>query len=259
MENNTEFNKILVIEKSKKICEQIKDILKPRNYDVTLVNDLIQAYELLKRDKYALVILDTSYKDSFKFLADIKTTIDRSLPFIVLTDTNRSYNIVRDSFKNGASDALRKPIFAEEFILKVDQSVEYYKTIQELTRQSQLLESYKNIVDHSVIVSKTNPQGVITYVNKMFCKLSGYSEKELLNKPHNIVRHPDVPKELFRDMWETIEAKQVWRGVVKNQAKDGSTYIVETSIMPIINLDGEIEEYISLRNDITALYKRERE
>ncbi len=257
VQSNTEFNKILVIEKSKKIGEQIKDILKPRNYQVNLVNDLIQAYELLKREKYALVILDISYKESFRFLTDVKSTLDKSIPFIVLTDTNRSYNVVRDSFKNGASDALRKPIFAEEFILKVDQLVEYYKTIQELTRQTQLLESYKNIVDISVIVSKTNPKGIITYVNSMFCKLSQYANEELIGKPHNIVRHPDVPKETFQDMWERIQNKQVWSGVVKNRAKDGSTYIVKTSIMPIINSDGEIEEYISLRSDITALYQEQ--
>jgi len=255
IETNKEFNKILVIEQSKKICEQIKDILQPRNYKVTLVNDLIQAYELLKRDKYSLVVLDIEYKNSFKFLADIKSNVDKSLPFIVLTDTNRSYNVVRDSFKNGASDALRKPIFAEEFILKVDQLVEYFKTIQKLTRQKELLDSYKNIVDISVIVSKTDPKGKITYVNDMFCKLSKYSQKELIGKAHNIVRHPSIPKELFREMWGTIQNKQVWKGVVKNRAKDGSTYIVETSIMPIINIDGEIEEYISLRNDITSLYQ----
>ena len=257
IESNTEFNKVLVIEKSKKICEQIKDILQPRNYNVSVVNDLIQAYELLKREKYSLVILDINYKDSYAFLTDIKENINKFLPFIMLTDTNRGYNVVRDSFKNGASDALRKPIFAEEFILKVDQLVEYFKTIQELTQQKELLEAYKNIVDITAIVSKTNPKGIITYVNDMFCKLSKYSKEELMGKPHNIIRDPSMSKEIFRDMWETIESKKIWRGVITNRAKDGSQYIVDTAIMPIVDINGEIEEYIALRTDITSLYQKE--
>jgi PAS domain S-box-containing protein len=255
IETNTQLNKILVIEQSKKICEQIKDILTPRNYIVTLVNDLLQAYELLKMEKYSLIILDINYQNSFGFLYEIKADIDKTLPVIILTDANRSYNVVRDAFKHGASDTLRKPIFAEEFILKVDQFVDYYKTIRGLLHHRELLDSYKKIVDISVIVSKTDAKGNITYANDMFCKISKYTRDELLGKPHNIVRDPSMSQETFKEMWRTIKAKKVWQGVVKNRAKDSSQYIVETSIVPLLNSDGEIEEYISLRTDITALYR----
>jgi len=117
----------------------------------------------------------------------------------------------------------------------------------------QLLEQYKNAVDESMIVSKTDPSGVITYVNNRFCKISKYSKENLIGRGHNIIRHPDTASTVFKEMWETLHAKKVWKGILKNLAKDGSAYYVDTVIIPIVNDDNEIIEYIGLRNDITEL------
>jgi len=258
VESNTRFNNILVIEQSKRICEQIKDLLLPRNYNIDILNELTQAYNLLKTKTYSLVILDIDYENSFEFIMDIKNTIDKSIPFIVLSDTNRTYPTVRLAYKSGASECLRKPIYAEEFILKVDQLADHSKLVQELIEQKELIESYKTIVDQSAIISKTDKFGVITYVNEIFCQISGYSKEELVGKPHNIIRHPDNSKQFFRQMWKTIkEDKNIWCGVVKNRAKNGESYIVQTSIMPLKDKDGNIIEYIALRNDVTSIFKKE--
>jgi len=124
---------------------------------------------------------------------------------------------------------------------------------EDAQKNFRLLNEYKKAVDESNIVSKTDLRGVITYVNKQFCIISGYREEELLGKPHNIVRHPDMPKSAFKDMWETIKAKKTWKGVVKNLKKDGDTYIVNTTIVPIIDVDGEIIEFMGIRHDVTEL------
>jgi PAS domain S-box-containing protein/diguanylate cyclase (GGDEF)-like protein len=116
-----------------------------------------------------------------------------------------------------------------------------------------LSEQYKKAVDLSSIVSKTDIHGKITYVNKNFSDISGYTPKELIGKSHNIISHPQTPKETFRELWETISSKNIWRGIVKNRAKDGSTYIVSSLIMPIMDNNGDIIEYISIRQDITEL------
>lgn len=116
-----------------------------------------------------------------------------------------------------------------------------------------ILEQYKDAVDKANIVSKTTPKGIITYVNKFFCDISGYTKEELLGKPHNIVRHPENPKRLFHRMWETLHSKQVWNGVLKNKSKEGKTYYVDTCIVPIVNDQEIIEEYIAIRHDITEL------
>ena len=124
---------------------------------------------------------------------------------------------------------------------------------QNILKNIKLLEEYKNAVDRSSIVSKTDKSGRITYANSKFCKISGYEENELIGKAHNIVRHEDMPKSAFKEMWKTILAKKSWSGVVKNRTKSGDSYTVEVTINPILNEKGEIEEFIAIRNDITEL------
>jgi PAS domain S-box-containing protein len=125
--------------------------------------------------------------------------------------------------------------------------------LNQMREETQLLEQYREIVDQSAIVSKTNPAGVITYVNDSFERISGFTSDELIGKPHNIVRHPDMPSEVFEEMWHTIKAKKSWSGIVMNRKKNGDAYWVDTIINPIVGSDGRITEYIALRYDITEL------
>ena len=133
------------------------------------------------------------------------------------------------------------------------------KNSQNNSSDTQLLSEYKRVVDASSIVSKTDLKGVITYTNDQFCKISGYSKEELIGKPHNIVRHPNMPKEAFEDLWNTIKDKKIWRGVVENLKKDGSSYFVKATIIPILDENDNIVEYIGLREDITDLIEQEKE
>ncbi len=123
-----------------------------------------------------------------------------------------------------------------------------------------LRDSFKNqlvdLFDSEFIITKADPKGRITYANDLFCKISGYSREELLGKPHNIVRHPDMPKSLFKDLWTTIkEHKKPWKGLVKNKTKEGGFYWVIATIFPIFdpNNSEEILEYISIRKEITSI------
>jgi len=121
-----------------------------------------------------------------------------------------------------------------------------------------LLEQYRDIVDESNIVSKTNPKGIITFTNKKFEEISGFSSEELIGKPHNIIRHPDMPSSTFKSMWDSIREKKTWHGVIKNRKKNGGYYIVDATIIPIIDSQGEITEYIAIRKDITSLIEQAR-
>lgn len=99
--------------------------------------------------------------------------------------------------------------------------------------------------DENIIISQTDTKGIITYVNKMFCKVSGYDKEDLLGKAHNIIQHPDMPKAVFKKMWETIQNGQVWNGLIKNLRKDGLYYWVDIEILPIKSDDGEVTGYIA--------------
>jgi methyl-accepting chemotaxis protein len=101
--------------------------------------------------------------------------------------------------------------------------------------------------DGEFIVSRTDARGVITYVNPYFLEISGYSESELLGAPHNIVRHPDMPVEAFKDLWDTLQAGKPWTGYVKNRCKNGDFYWVLANATPIWE-NGQITGYLSVRS-----------
>jgi PAS domain S-box-containing protein len=107
------------------------------------------------------------------------------------------------------------------------------------------------IYDSHVIFSKTDTKGIITHASDAFCKISGYSKKELIGKPHNVLRHPDMPKETFKKLWETIQAGKVWTGEIKNLKKNGTYYWVDAEIQPQYNKKKELIGYSAIRHDIT--------
>ncbi len=111
------------------------------------------------------------------------------------------------------------------------------------------------IYDHNVIISQSDTNGIITYVNRAFCDVSLYTREELIGQPHKKLRHPDMPKALFKNMWDTIQNGEVWHGLVKNLRKDGLYYWVDTEILPIKNENNKITGYMEAkkpasRNDI---------
>jgi PAS domain S-box-containing protein len=179
-------------------------------------------------------VIDALYKLEQEYLFDIGKYIDKKV-------NNTTLELVAD---------ILLFIFITLFTTLLG-----FKLRNDIIRNISLLQQYKNAVDRSSIVSKTDIKGRITYVNDKFCKISGYSKEELLGKPHNIVRHPDMSKTDFKEMWKTILSKKPWFGVVKNKKKDGDYYIVEVTINPILDQNGEIEEFIAIRNDITDIVK----
>jgi PAS domain S-box-containing protein len=114
-----------------------------------------------------------------------------------------------------------------------------------------LLEQYQKAIENNNIVSKTDIEGIITFVNDEFCKIYGYSREELIGVNHNIIRHPDVPTKKFEILWNTILEKKTYKSTIKNLAKDGSTFYVNTTIIPILDENDKILEYIAIRYDVT--------
>ena len=133
----------------------------------------------------------------------------------------------------------------------------FEKMIYNVKEHNIMLERYKYAVDESSIVSKTDLNGTITYVNDKFCDASGYSAKELLGSKHNIVRHADTKKKTFIDMWTRLKEKKTWKGVIKNKTKNGTPYYVNTTILPIFDENMDTIEYMSIRHDITKVVQQQ--
>lgn len=119
------------------------------------------------------------------------------------------------------------------------------------------LSDYKHALDHSSIVAIADLAGNITYVNEQFCRISKFKKEELIGKNHRILKSGYHPDSFYQEMWTTIASGRVWKGEVKNKAKDGSFYWVFTTIVPFVSERGKPYQYMSIRTDITELKKVE--
>ena len=157
--------------------------------------------------------------------------------------------------------SIKKLAMETNFLKNDNKNAFAYNFIKETMQHEKEAElaSHTEILNQSALVSISDLKGNILHANELFCKVSKYSIDEILYKPHNIIRHPDTPPSVFKEMWSTIGSGKVWKGEIKNRAKDGSDYWVIATIAPVLDSNGKPIKYISIRYDITKQKEAEAE
>ena len=242
---------ILYVEDEKMIRDELVDILEDDVHALHVATNGEEGLKLFQEHQIDMVITDIRMPimDGLEMSRSI-LKINPSMPIIISSAFNDTQYLL-ESIKLGINYYLTKPVNLSELFSIIDKVAVNVINSKHLKKSKKLLAQYKEAVDKNSIVSKADIRGNITYANDAFCKISGYSKDELIGNSHNIIRHPDTKDELFKELWNTILAKEEWYGIVKNRAKDGSFYYVDSTIIPVLNEDNEIEEFISIRQDVT--------
>lgn len=238
---------VLVVEDSQVVATQIKSLLQTLFLNVKTVSNGNEALNCLNENKdIKMVITDYSMPqmNGLELTKAIRKQKDTgSLPIIIISSDSNPQQKIK-LFKNGANDYLTKPILEEEIKAKVLDTFSKIKKIEDI-------QSFNKIFDENIISSSTDIKGTIQSVSEAFCRVSGYKKEELIGKSHNIVRHPDMPKSIYKELWDTISQGKTWKGEIKNLRKDGGYYWVKAVIEPKFNKSGEIIGYFAIREDIT--------
>ena len=249
--------KLLYVEDNKEAREATLGVLEEFFKEIFVAVNGKEGYEkfIENYEDIDLIITDINMPNmnGIEMIEKIKKSDLKEVPILVLSAHNEVDYFI-NSIKVGINGYLLKPVDIEQFISSLCQVSQTIKLARELKEKTILLEQYQHIADLSSIVSKTDKKGIITYVNDKFCQISKYSRDELMGKPHNIVRHSDVPKEVFKELWHTIkDKKKIWQGIIKNRTKDGGFYYVNATVGPILDQNGNIQEYIALRSLVTDI------
>ncbi|MEA3229180.1 MAG: PAS domain-containing protein [Campylobacterota bacterium] len=282
----------IINEKSTNLSSIYKDITRDKNLMNSAMMDSIKSYKEYMKNKRSLSSSDKAFMNyifkstltkSYKNIVrlnstkkadilnkDIKALQAKQLSLLELTAALRKNDFVHEInqvilFSFQTSEALRselddivtKLLIGSTFLLIFSLGIyaREIKALEETKKLKSELTEYVYALDNSAIISKSDLKGDITFVNDKFCEISGYEREELLGKSHNIIRHPDMDKKVFEELWDSIVYGDIFQGTIKNRAKDGEAYYVETTIIPLHDEKGKIDEYLSICHDVTQFMK----
>ncbi|MBU0924539.1 EAL domain-containing protein [bacterium] len=251
--------KLVLVEDDIDLLNKLGRILKREVSDLKLFSSAFDALIHVQKEKPDVIISDIKMSNMNGLeMVDKIRTLYPDVPVIIASAFNDT-EFFQKAIKLKVENFVIKPIDIDKLLGDLKE-IKNKQIIQEgYLSRGKLLEEYKDIVDRSNYISKTNLKGQIIYVNDKFENLTGYKLEDIKGKSHSIMRHPEMRKSFYERLWKTILNKGTWHGVIKNYSKSGEVFYVETTISPILDKDDNIVEFISISNNITQLVQNKKE
>ena len=254
---------VLYVEDEPDVQNALASIIKRRSGELILANNGQKGYEAYLEHTPDLIITDIKMPimDGLEMSKKIREH-SRSVPIIITTAFNDT-SFLLDAIDTGINQFVLKPIDSEKLfaaimhcVREITYEARLEKSNLELTKNLKMLTEYKNAVEASSIVSITDPTGQIVEVNDEFCRITGYTRDELLGQTHHIIKCDDENYDQQKGIKEAKTKKEIFKGLIKNRRKNGETFYVNLTIVPILDQNHEVIEYVELRNNVTKLIEQ---
>ena len=246
--------KVLFIHTNKDFISKTSKLLEKYFISITISTNSDDVSEKLKEKYFDILFIDidSSEQSCIEFVKQIKKT--NPMLSIIAFSSGNNIPLLQECLKLSIDGYIFKPIIKEQFSATIEKVCDYKCSKYQVDNNVNYLNQYVKIIDSSNIISKTNIEGKITYVSENFCRITGYSKEELVGNTHSILKHKDNPPILYKEMWRTIKIeKKEWHGILKNVSKSGKVYYVKSTIMPLLDLDGNIIEFIAFRDSVNVV------
>ncbi len=253
--NNLSTVRVLYVEDDLETREELQSVLENFVAELYTAKNGREGLSLYREHRPDIVVTDIQMPEmnGLSMAADIKA-INPDQPIVILS----AYNDVEYLFRSlelGIQHYITKPISVERLLNKLCEISEQLNLVHEVEKSRKLLEQYKLLVDVKAIVAKINLKGNIIYANPYFCKLSGYSEAELIGQ-HYLFNIENGQTAIVEELKTTVLEKKKWQGILRQHSKTGDTYVVDITVVAIVNPQGDIEEFVALLVDITEQFKK---
>jgi len=245
---------ILIVDDIQANLQLLAKMLTESGYKVRSALDGELALMGIEAKSPDLILLDikmpgmNGYEVACHIKANPKTA---TIPIIFLSALGETKDKIR-AFESGAVDYITKPFDGLEVLARVRTQLELLETKDTLIKNNGILKRQHEIIDRNILISSIDLQGKITYISEAFCKLSGYTNKELLGNSHKIICSPETVKSKYNELWQIISSNACWFGELKNIKKNGSIYWVDAFIEPLYNENNSKVGYFSIFEDISS-------
>lgn len=245
---------VLLVDDSNTQLEFLKKILNSLRLNVIISKNGKEALKIFDNNpNISLVITDyiMPNMNGIELTKELRKKFDNDELGILALSSSEENSTAVNFIKAGADDYIIKPFGKELVKTRVSSILHRLDLFNESKIREKKIQDYVDLIDKNIITSTTDLHGDIVYVSDAFCKISGYSKEELIGQNHRIVKHEDVKKQTYKDLWDTLTLNKTWKGELKNKKKNGQFYWVKASISPIFDEFNNKIGYTAIRQDIT--------